>query len=73
MEVRNSSWKAELERQNKVSYPNWDWPHKHFIISFRESTFECIAKDIQVKVLEESQKLVIEKIMQIVTTDLSKL
>ncbi len=72
LEVRNSSWKAELERQNKVSSPDWDWPHKHYIISFRESTFECVAKDIQIRVLNESAEFVLQQITQRVLTDLSK-
>ena len=72
LEVRHSSWKAELERQNKVSYPDWDWPHKHFIISFRQSTFECVAKDIQISVSEASPEIVLQQIMQSVVTDLSK-
>lgn len=72
MEVRNSTWKAELERQNKVSYPDWDWPHHHYIISFRESTFECIAKDIKITVLNEAHEAVLQQVMQSVAADLSK-
>jgi hypothetical protein len=72
LEVRNSSWKAELKRQNKVSYTDWDWPHKHYIISFRESTFECVAKDIQIRVLDEPAEPVLQQITLRVLTDLSK-
>ena len=72
MEVRNSTWKAELERQNKVSYPDWDWPHRHFIVSFRESTFECIAKDMKITVLNEAHEVVLKQIMQSVAADSSK-
>ena len=72
MEVRNSSWKAELERQNKVSYPDWDWPHKHFIISFRESTLECIAKDIQINIFDEPLENLMLRISQSAVADLSR-
>lgn len=55
IEVHNSSWKAELERQNQVAFPNCKWASRHFIISFHDSTFECLADDIQLIILEETE------------------
>jgi hypothetical protein len=50
-EVRESSWIRSLERMNRVHM--WhDSAHfnyyRHFIITFQDSTFECIAKTYQV-------------------------
>jgi hypothetical protein len=50
-EVRDSSWIRSLERMNRVQI----WhdaaqfaPYRHFIITFQDSTFECIAASYRV-------------------------
>lgn len=49
-EVRNSSWIAQLERQNRVCFPTFQPRYgRHFIITFHDSTFECIAEDFMVE------------------------
>lgn len=44
-EVLDSEWIAELKRGNKVQFPNFKAfaDKRHFIITFQDSTFECIA------------------------------
>lgn len=46
-EVLESSWLLELQRQNRVAFPNTDWPAgahlRHFVATFHDSTFECLA------------------------------
>jgi hypothetical protein len=50
-EVRESSWIRELERRNRV-HPNNDAGRyaelRHFIFTFHDSTFECIARGLRV-------------------------
>jgi hypothetical protein len=49
--IRNSSWIRALERMNSV-HPRHSAAmfarHEHFILSFHDSTFECIAKGVEV-------------------------
>jgi hypothetical protein len=56
-EVLNSSWKAQLAEQNLVCFPN---PHpdagarsRHYVFTFHESTFECIAEGLTLTVIQE--------------------
>jgi hypothetical protein len=50
-EVRNSSWIRSLERMNRV-HPQHDPSRyqglRHFIFTFQDGTFECIARQIRV-------------------------
>ena len=56
-EVVDSSWLARLQQQNRVAFPDVAaWPSgssatskapmRHFIITFHDSTFECLARTI---------------------------
>ncbi|WP_445363336.1 hypothetical protein ACJJIQ_00385 [Microbulbifer sp. ANSA003] len=48
--VKNSEWVKELENLNNYSFPNTSYADfRHFIIFFHDSTFECIAKDLVLK------------------------
>jgi hypothetical protein len=47
-EVRRSSWIRSFERMNRVRMwhdPDQFGGYRHFIITFQDSTFECIAED----------------------------
>jgi hypothetical protein len=45
--VQNSAWKKEITEQNRVTFPNTpDSKKSHFIITFHDSIFECIAEDL---------------------------
>jgi hypothetical protein len=54
-EVLNSSWVSEQEGQNRVSFPDrTDMSGvRHFIITFHDSTFECLAEDIKLTLSNE--------------------
>lgn len=47
-EIVDSEWIEELKRNNKVSFPHVEGMllAKHFVFTFSDSTFECIARDI---------------------------
>jgi hypothetical protein len=43
-EVLNSSWIRQMEEQNRVCFPSTSaFRSRHFIITFHDSTFECVA------------------------------
>ena len=47
-EVKHSTWVKEKTEQNRVSFPQTpDSDARHFIITFHDSTFECIAMDVE--------------------------
>jgi len=51
-EVRHSSWIRRLERMNSVHKqhrPEVFWKRRHFIFSFHDTTFECVADGFDVR------------------------
>jgi hypothetical protein len=56
-EVLDSEWISELRRGNMVTYPDFQaFPdERHFVITFHDSTLECIALDFHP--VEEFPKL----------------
>jgi hypothetical protein len=57
--VESSSWVAQLQAQNRVHFPDdTTWvsseEHRHFVITFHDGTFECIAKEITLTVSQDS-------------------
>ena len=62
-EVLNSSWVMQLEEQNRVSFPNTGrWKSRHFIFTFHDSTFECLADDLKLEILNERYETTFERI-----------
>ena len=56
-EVLNSSWVRQLARMNKIHRhhsPSRFEDLRHYIFSFHDSTFECIAKSVAVNLREGS-------------------
>jgi hypothetical protein len=54
-EVRNSTWVAQLQAQNRVAFPKssgWTGA-RHFVFTFHDSTLECIADVLAVSVSRE--------------------
>ena len=49
-EIVNSSWLAAEERRNRVRFPDSRFDCTHYILSFHDSTFECLAEDLNVVV-----------------------
>ncbi len=50
-EVLGSSWIQQLDAQNRIIFPGIDIfsDRRHFVFTFHDSTFECVARDIQAK------------------------
>jgi hypothetical protein len=49
-EVLESSWKIEIEEQNRIAFPAWPgWDVRHFAFVFHDSMFECLAGDYVVR------------------------
>ncbi|HWN97204.1 MAG TPA: hypothetical protein VNT99_19390 [Methylomirabilota bacterium] len=47
-EVHGSSWPAALEAQNRRAFPDsHSFDYRHFIFTFHDSTFECLATAIR--------------------------
>jgi hypothetical protein len=47
-EVRNSSWVRLMTKQNRVAFPNTpDSTQRHFIFTFHDNTFECVARGLR--------------------------
>jgi hypothetical protein len=48
-EVIGSSWRSQLETQDRVMFPasHGLFTGRHFVITFHDSTFECIADDMR--------------------------
>ncbi|MDB5306349.1 MAG: hypothetical protein JWO38_551 [Gemmataceae bacterium] len=56
-EVLESSWVAELARQNRVRFPDTDmtrWGVRHFLFSFHDSTLEVLCRGLEVSLSGES-------------------
>ncbi len=63
-EVLNPSWPKRLEAQNRVVFPDaapYSSP-RHFIITFHDNTFECLADDIVLEVIDEPYEQVFARI-----------
>jgi hypothetical protein len=68
-EVLNPSWTRRLEQQNRVAFPRTGaWNLRHFI-SFHDSTFECLAKDLVLQVFDEPYEQVMRRITDRVLRD----
>ena len=54
-EVFDSSWRQQAEAQNRVVFPNTDYSNvRHFVFTFHDSSFECLADDLDVRVVPTS-------------------
>jgi hypothetical protein len=52
-EVEESAWIADIVARNAVSFPLAGLPSlRHFVITFHDSTFECLAQSIDGRRLE---------------------
>lgn len=57
-EVKQSSWIRQLEEANSIhpmhrKHPSWLDKYRHFIITFHDNTFECIAREFDFKIVED--------------------
>jgi hypothetical protein len=52
-EVRESGWLMDIVARNAISFPSAKLPSlRHFVITFHDSTFECLAQSIEGRRLE---------------------
>lgn len=75
-EVLNSSWAKEVMNRSRRSaeriwgdrfekvYEKHDWSTRHFIITFHDSTFECLADDLVLTVHKEPFTELLSRISQ---------
>ncbi|HEX4142582.1 MAG TPA: hypothetical protein VHY91_03455 [Pirellulales bacterium] len=75
-EVLNSSWAIETMARARKSaqrilrdrfedaYKDHDWSTRHFIFTFHDSTFECLARDLQVTIHNEPRGHALNKVLQ---------
>ena len=66
-QVLNSSWDAEHAAQNLISFPNPRLSQsrpKHFIFTFHDSTFECLADEIKIEVSNEPYAQIFRRISE---------
>ena len=66
--IENSSWIRRLEQMNSVHpyhKPERFWARKHYVLSFHDSTFECVADDYTVELHESSLKKILPRMMEL--------
>ncbi|HKQ93873.1 MAG TPA: hypothetical protein VJZ77_24650 [Blastocatellia bacterium] len=66
--IENSSWIRRLERMNSVHpyhKPERFWARKHYVLSFHDSTFECVADEYTVELHESSLKKILPRMMEL--------
>jgi hypothetical protein len=63
-EVRNSTWIKEVVRLNRFGFPATtdNYVRKHFLFAFHDDTFECLADDLSLEVVNEPYHVVFERI-----------
>lgn len=62
-EVLDSSWIARLDAQNRVAFPDFiPSPKRHFIITFHDETFECLADDLTARIASGSPREVFTRL-----------
>ena len=65
-EVIGSTWIQQLDAQNRIIFPDSDIfsERRHFVFTFHDSTFECIARDIQAILSNEPFEQIYEDITE---------
>lgn len=62
-EVLNPTWAKEVTKQNRVCFPKKpDSKQRHFLFTFHDSTFECLADDLRVTIRQEPFRAIIEEL-----------
>ena len=54
-EVLASPWLQHLRTQNRSAFPEHAWGEdlRHFIVTFHDSTFECLARDLSTSLSDD--------------------
>ena len=63
-EVQDSTWIREVVRMNRIRFPRTkdDYVRKHFLFTFHDSTFECLADDLSLTVSREPYAAVFARV-----------
>jgi hypothetical protein len=72
-EVKSSSWVRRLERMNAVHpyhRPELFASLRHFVFSFHDSTFECVADGFQVSIVRGSIRSAVQKMTEMLRGDM---
>ena len=70
-EVRNSTWIKDIVRMNRYQFPNTkdNYVAKHYLFTFHDSTFECLADDLILAVVDEPYHVTFERLRRRVLGD----
>lgn len=69
-EVLNSEWAQEITRLNRYAFPNTpDSRGRHYLILFHDSSFECIAGEIQSELTDKPLLDVLNGLSQRIATE----
>ncbi|MBI5368831.1 MAG: hypothetical protein HZA54_17485 [Planctomycetes bacterium] len=62
-EVIGSPWEAELNRQNRVNFPETPPSHglHHYLFAFKENVLECLCERIEVSITKEFLPTILEE------------
>src|SRR5262249_46770455 len=68
-EVLESSWLAEVQRQNRVVFPTYNFIGvRHFIVTLHDATFECLATNLVLEAClddpEAARRMVVERALR---------
>ena len=64
-EVLRSSWIQQMTDQNRVNFPQTsDSTRRHFIFTFHDSTFECVADTLRATLSTEPYEQILRQIAQ---------
>ena len=63
-EVKDSTWIKEVVRLNRYRFPETkdDYVRRHFLFAFHDDTFECLADDLTLEVVNEPYHVIFERI-----------
>jgi len=63
-EVKDSTWIKEVVRLNRHRFPETkdDYVRRHFLFAFHDDTFECLADDLTLEVVNEPYPVIFERI-----------
>ena len=62
-EVFESTWKQEINRQNRYAFPSHSgYSKRHFIILFHDSSFECLATSMETELTREPLLVVMARL-----------
>jgi hypothetical protein len=66
--IENSSWIRRLERMNSVHphhRPERFWARKHYVLSFHDSTFECVADGYTIEANDSSISEILPRMIEL--------